>query len=385
MWSKVVWDGGFTMVQQLSEIEAGPVPDRYARGWHCLGPEADFTDGEPHSVEAFGTKLVVFTDSHNEVQVLDAYCRHLGGDLSQGTVKDDTIACPFHDWRWDGRGRCTSVPYAKRVPRLARTRAWLTCRQNGLLFIWHDPEGNPPAAEVVIPRIDEIYSDAWTDWSWRRWVIENSHSREVVDNLADTAHFFYVHDGFPTSFKNVFEGHIARQYLTNRGRADTGLGPGFGDSILNSESAYHGPAYVVTYLHNNYNGYRTEAILVACHNPVTPDTFVLQSGVAVQKPVGLDEEMTDKLTALVADGVNAGFAQDIEIFKNKTRIDNPLLCDEDGPIYQLRRWYEQFYVDVADVTPDMTARFEFDLDTSFSAGVWTREVARNLAQQAATS
>ncbi len=39
-----------------------------------------------------------------------------------------------------------------------------------------------------------------------------------------------------------------------------------------------------------------------------------------------------------------GFEQDIQIWKNKTRIENPLLCEEDGPVYQLRRWYEQFYV-----------------------------------------
>ena len=39
-----------------------------------------------------------------------------------------------------------------------------------------------------------------------------------------------------------------------------------------------------------------------------------------------------------------------QIWQNKSRIDNPLLCEEDGPVYQLRRWYEQFYVDVADVT-----------------------------------
>lgn len=31
-----------------------------------------------------------------------------------------------------------------------------------------------------------------------------------------------------------------------------------------------------------------------------------------------------------------------EIWKNKTRIDNPLLTEEDGAVYQHRRWYEQF-------------------------------------------
>ena len=58
----------------------------------------------------------------------------------------------------------------------------------------------------------------------------------------------------------------------------------------------------------------------------------------------------------LGDFVKMGFEQDVTIWKNKTRIDNPLLCEEDGPIYQLRRWYEQFYVDVADIAPDMVDR-----------------------------
>ena len=75
-----------------------------------------FRDSGPHAVQAFGTKLVVFADSAGSLHVLDAYCRHMGGDLSRGTVKGDAVACPFHDWRWGGDGRCAQIPYARRVP-----------------------------------------------------------------------------------------------------------------------------------------------------------------------------------------------------------------------------------------------------------------------------
>jgi len=78
-----------------------------------------------------------------------------------------------------------------------------------------------------------------------------------------------------------------------------------------------------------------------------------------------------------------GFEQDVEIWKNKARIDNPLLSREDGPIYQLRRWYEQFYVDAEQVTPEMTNRFEFEMDTSKPVEAWRQEVEANLAKRAA--
>lgn len=124
-------------------IEAIAAPTRFARGWHCLGLAEKYRDGKPHSVQAFGQKLVVFRTGEGTLSVLDAYCRHMGGDLSQGTVKGDEVACPFHDWRWGGDGRCKQIPYSKRVPLRARTAAWQTLEQDGMLFVWNDPEGNP--------------------------------------------------------------------------------------------------------------------------------------------------------------------------------------------------------------------------------------------------
>jgi 3-ketosteroid 9alpha-monooxygenase subunit A len=64
-------------------------------------------------------------------------------------------------------------------------------------------------------------------------------------------------------------------------------------------------------------------------------------------------------------------------------VQNPLLCEEDGPVYQLRRWYEQFYVDKDDVTPEMTERFEFEVDTTKANEFWHAEVEENLARKAA--
>ncbi|MNF09405.1 3-ketosteroid-9-alpha-monooxygenase oxygenase subunit [compost metagenome] len=40
-------------------------------------------------------------------------------------------------------------------------------------------------------------------------------------------------------------------------------------------------------------------------------------------------------------------------------MDNPLLCDGDGPVYQLRKWYEQFYIDVAELPANVGERKDF--------------------------
>ena len=369
--------------EAVRTIDVGALPTRYARGWHCLGLADTFRDGKPHAVEAFGTKLVVFADSSGQLNVLDAYCRHMGGDLTQGTVKGDEVACPFHDWRWAGNGRCAAIPYAKRVPLRARTRSWVTHEENHQLFVWNDPQGNPPPPELRIPRVPGAFSDEWTSWTWDSVRIDGSNCREIIDNMVDMAHFYYIHFAFPTYFKNVFEGQIATQYLNSRARPDIGIGTAYsGETTLRSEASYYGPSYMINYLWQDYQGAEIETVLINCHYPVRHDAFVLQWGAIVKKLPGLSDEHAEKLGRKIAKGIGVGFLQDVEIWKNKTQIDNPLLCEEDGPVYQLRRWYEQFYVDAEDVTGDMTRRFEFEVDTTRAVESWEREVAENLARRA---
>jgi 3-ketosteroid 9alpha-monooxygenase subunit A len=371
-----------TNQDEVRTIDAGTVPTRFARGWHCLGLADRFRENGPHAIRAFGTKLVIFADSQGRLNVLDAYCRHMGGDLSMGTIKGDSVACPFHDWRWGGDGKCTLVPYAHRVPPRARTRAWITLEQNRQLFVWNDPQGHPPPEHVTIPRIEGAFDPEWSQWSWNTLLIEGANCREVIDNVVDMAHFFYIHFAFPTYFKNVFEGHVAAQYLTSKSRPDMTNGSHY-ETELKSEAAYYGPSYMIDYLQNDYNGYKVDSVLVNCHYPITSTSFLLQWGVVVKRLPGLTKEQADRAAVKFANSLTLGFEQDVEVWKNKSRIDNPLLCAEDGPVYQLRRWYEQFYVDVEDVTDDMVTRFEFEVDTGRANEFWQAEVASNLAKKQA--
>jgi 3-ketosteroid 9alpha-monooxygenase subunit A len=359
-------------------IEAQSAPTRFARGWHCLGLVKDFSDGKPHAISAFGQKLVVFRGDNGTISVLDAYCRHMGGDLSKGQVKGDEIACPFHDWRWGGDGRCKRVPYARRAPRLARTATWPTLQQDGMLFVWNDSEGNAPPAEVTIPRIEGATSDEWTDWHWYTTVV-NTNCREVIDNVVDMAHFFYIHGSLPTHFKNIFEGHVATQYMNSAGRSDIGE-PGEAQMLgTTSVASYFGPSFMIDDLTYHYQHADHHTVLINCHYPIDANSFVLQYGIIVKKSEALPEDLAMQTAIGLGDFVKMGFEQDVEIWKSKTRIDNPLLVEEDGPVYQLRRWYEQFYVDADAVVPDMVDRFEFELDTTRPHEAWMQEVEANLA------
>jgi len=144
-------------------IKAAEIEPRYARGWHCLGLAADVTS-KPVSFTYFGTKIVVYRGEDNQVHILDAYCPHMGADLSLGCVEGNAIRCPFHAWRWGADGLCEEIPYARRIPPRAVIKSWPCLEENKLLFIWNDPEGNPPPPDCAPPRIDDCFSGEWSEW-----------------------------------------------------------------------------------------------------------------------------------------------------------------------------------------------------------------------------
>ena len=265
----------------------------------------------------------------------------------------------------------------------ARTTRYETAEVNGQLFMWLDPEGSAADHDLLPPELSEVMTDAYTDWSWHTKEINGSHCRELIDNVADMAHFYYVHFAFPTSFRNVFEGHTATQFMESKGRPDMGEG-GYSaeDSMLKSVATYYGPSYMINWLTVDYKGFGTEVILLNTHLAPGPNSFTLQYGICVKKPEGLDDATVKYIADAYTESFGTGFLQDVAIWENKAPVQNPLLCEDDGPVYQLRRWYEQFYVDKADVTAEMTDRFEFEVDTTKANEYWHAEVAENLRKRA---
>lgn len=314
---------------------------RFARGWHCLGLSRHFGE-EPKSLEYFGSRQVAYRGADYQVHVLDAYCPHMGADLALGTVNGNQLVCPFHHWEWGTDGICQHIPYAATIPPKARIKAWPTLEKNGLLYIWHDPEGQPPIAGQEPPDQPEYYSDDWSDWHMNL-IRVNNNNRELIDNMADAGHFGPVHNALVKSFRNVVKGHTYTQIM------EGGSVDGTADKVL-SKATYFGPAIMTTEMTVVMDG-GLELIsrLLVANVPVSENCFELRFGLLFKRIPGVPRDMCDYIIQKYADSTTEGFMDDVAIWHNKVRVDNPVLCDGDGPINRLRQWYQQFYMDIAEV------------------------------------
>jgi 3-ketosteroid 9alpha-monooxygenase subunit A len=303
----------------------------FATGWYVIASAAELSAGKVLSLKYFGKKLVAFRGEGGAAHILDAYCPHLGADLGVGgKVVGDTIQCPFHAWRFGGDGACAEIPYGKRdkIPPRACIKSWSVLERNGLVFVWYDRFDRAPSFEI--PVIAEYGTDEWTSWTLDLMTIK-TQPREIIENVADRAHFPRVHTTNIEEFDNEFVDHMAVQKAAGIAFPKAG-----GSDRFRLVATYYGPAYQITEMESFLPNK-----LVNAHTPIDEHSLHLRFGVMLKK-AGSDEKMA-KYAAMYTKNLQIGFGEDVQIWENKLWRDRPTLCDGDGPIGALRRWYRQFY------------------------------------------
>ncbi len=297
-------------------------------GWFQVYYSAELEVGQVVPLKYFETDLVLFRTSDGVAHVMDPFCPHLGAHLGHGGVlKDDKVVCPFHAWEFDGAGQCTRIPYSERIPKRATLKTWPVCEINGQIMVWHDAAGRDPMWEI--PRVEEYYSDDWTDYRTRRWVIK-SCNQEMAENQVDAAHFHYLHG-------------TARMPTTRYQRNGPHL-------LTNSTTALTTPAGIVEgEIEVNAWGFGWtttrfiglfETMLVSGATPIDRETTELWFAFTVRK---VGKGITGGIGKAFMAEIARQLEQDIPIWENKIFIDPPLLVEGDGPIGPFRAWAKQFY------------------------------------------
>jgi len=304
------------------------IEEGFARGWFVVAWSSDLEPGGIQALKYFGKNLVLFRTESGAAKILDAYCPHLGAHLGiGGEVVGESIKCPFHAWEFDGDGICTKIPYASKIPKKAKVACWEVLEKSGVIFVWHDPDGAAPDWDV--PEVEGYGDTAWTDWFPNVLEGVRTQPKEIVENVADKAHFSPVHRTHVTTFENIYDRHMATQHTVGWAEPPKG-----GRDDFDIRATYYGPAFQIS----DMRGVLHSRLFLA-HTPIDENHLDLRFAVMLKQ----SGPRTAEFAEMYVENLRLGFHEDIAIWEHKVFRELPRLVNGDGPIGKLRNWYKQFF------------------------------------------
>lgn len=161
--------------------------DDFANVWTIVGVGRDLKSGIPLALQVAGEAVVLFRDEEGKAVALIDRCPHRGVRLSLGTVVVGELECPFHGWRFNGRGENCAVPWNPDAKRENLGATALPLREiDGLLWLYTGfaPEAEPePSESFDLPGVTVCAQS----------MVWNIHWTRAMENMLDSPHLPFVH------------------------------------------------------------------------------------------------------------------------------------------------------------------------------------------------
>lgn len=136
-----------------------------------------------------GEPIVFFRREDRTAVAVEDRCVHRHLPLSMGKVVGDHLQCHYHGLRYDGTGRCVTVPGQDTVPPSAQIRSYPVVERYHWLWVWM---GDPKLADPAkIPDFHWFDDAAWG--AAGRYLHVKANWQLIVDNLLDLTHVAFVH------------------------------------------------------------------------------------------------------------------------------------------------------------------------------------------------
>ncbi|MCZ8132752.1 MAG: aromatic ring-hydroxylating dioxygenase subunit alpha [Steroidobacteraceae bacterium] len=163
------------------------------RNWYVAATSSELRS-EPLGRMICGRRMALFRDAGGRPHAVSATCPHRGADLARGRVVGSSLECPFHGLCFDGAGACTRIPSqdpGAPIPRALRVPSFAVAESHGLVWIWPEPDDQPPHA----PEVPEFLG---LPAPWRLSMLPGGRLcsgsyLNSLENALDDAHLAFVH------------------------------------------------------------------------------------------------------------------------------------------------------------------------------------------------
>lgn len=174
----------------------------YPNGWLPVMESSKVQSGQIRKAIILGRDIIVTRSSDGIVNVLDAYCPHMGVHIGVGgrvceVSGESCVQCPFHGWTFRAiDGQCVNIPYLKNspkcnIPKQARLKTWQCCEIDNFIYIWHHIDNQPPSWHLE--PTPELTSGKFV-LAGRSCHKTNLEMRDMHENGADMNHFEGIHN-----------------------------------------------------------------------------------------------------------------------------------------------------------------------------------------------
>jgi phenylpropionate dioxygenase-like ring-hydroxylating dioxygenase large terminal subunit len=314
----------------------------FPNSWFRVATSQELPAKKVIGLRYFGKDFVLFRGENGIPYLLDAHCPHMGAHLGYtGTVRNETIRCPYHGWIWNGEGSCVDVPYTNKQPKV-KIKSYPVREVNELIFMYYHEQGISPDWEI--PKLPELNSNQWTPLrSVKRWKAR-TNLKNYLDNSIDVAHLSQLHSQtFKTAKTESLE--INGPILTHKMSQKYNLSSLAGGKIIPEDGSvtttYYGPGYDVSFYWWTKGIIELGLLQIFTGTPIDQDYLDIQIFISVKR--SLPSPLNLILEAIAKRDTAMTFEQDIPILENKIYLTHPPLYEGDGPIAQTRRWASQFY------------------------------------------
>lgn len=174
----------------------------YPNGWLSLMESSKVKANEIKRALFMGCDLIITRSGEGKVEVLSAYCPHMGVNIGVGgrvrqVNNESCVQCPFHGWTFRASdGQCVSIPYANStskcgIPKQAQLKTYYSCEVDEFIYVWHHNDDQPP--NWHLKPTPELASGKFV-LAGRSCHKTNLEMRDMLENGADVNHFDGIHN-----------------------------------------------------------------------------------------------------------------------------------------------------------------------------------------------